>query len=347
MNPIMLHTSLILTAAAVTLILMLISKLAVAQDDQQCNEYRFDIPFFPGSSCKDIYNKNLQSRNKPGYYWILDGPSRVYCGMNYTGSSCEDVYNDNIAVRNKSGYYRISNTWTYCNMTAIASGDVLPSCAGVGGGWKKIASFNITAGDSCPSPWVKSSYNNVSFCIPAITTGGCHSVGYSTNGMSYQRVCGRASAYQKGSPDAFVYSQSYGIDSYYVEGLSITRGSPREHIWTYAVGVTDSGNNPCCNCPCATVSGSDPPSFVGSHYYCESGASSTYDVNAYYFSDVLWDGAGCSAGNSCCSDRNQPWFYRQLSETTQDDIEVRSCTGANIGFDNGAILITNLELYIQ
>ena len=97
--------------------------------------------------------------------------------------------------------------WVYCNMTAIAlSRDVILSCAGVDGVWERIASLNITAGDDCPSPWVKSSHNGVSFCIGSAVTvlvAGCYSVNYSTNGMSYQRVCGRASGYQKGSPAAF------------------------------------------------------------------------------------------------------------------------------------------------
>ena len=108
------------------------------------------------------------------------------------------------------------------------------SCAGVDGVWKRIASFNITAhaGDDCPSPWVKSSHNGVNFCIPASTAAGCYSVIYSTNGMSYQRVCGRATGYQKGSPDAFIFATQF-------EGLSITHGSPRQHIWTYAVGLSD------------------------------------------------------------------------------------------------------------
>ena len=255
------------------LLLMSETRLVAAQDDQQCSEYQFDTPFFPGDSCEDIYNKNLQSRDKSGYYWILDGPSRVYCGMSYTGSSCEDIYINNVATRDKSGYYRVNIEWVYCNMTAIAlsRGDFMSSCAGVDGGWERIASFNIIAGDDCPSPWVKSSHNGVSFCIPASTAAGCYSVKYSTNGMSYQKVCGRASGYQKGSPDSFFRGGS--IDNGYVDGLSITHGSsPRQHIWTYAVGLTDSGSYTSYNCPCAVHSGPAPPSFVGSHYYCESGA---------------------------------------------------------------------------
>ena len=257
----------IITATSM-LLLMSETRLVAVQDDQQCSEYQFDTPFFPGNSCEDIYNKNLQSRDKSGYYWILDGPSRVYCGMSYTGSSCENIYINNVATRDKSGYYRVNIEWVYCNMTAIAlSRGAILSCAGVDGVWERIASFNIIAGDDCPSPWVKSSHNGVSFCIPASTAAGCYSVKYSTNGMSYQRVCGRASGYQKASPDGF---QGNSIDNGYVDGLSITHGSPRQHIWTYAVGLTDSGTSN--NCPCAAVPGPTPPSFVGSHYYCESGA---------------------------------------------------------------------------
>ena len=323
------------------------TRLVAAQDDQQCSKYQFDAPFFPGNSCEDIYNKNPQSRDKSGYYWITDGPSRVYCGMGYTGSSCEDIYINNVAIRDKSGYYRVNIEWVYCNMTAIAfSRGAILSCAGVDGVWERIASFNITAGDNCPSPWVKSSHDNVSFCIPASTAAGCYSVNYSTNGISYQRVCGRVSGYQKGSPDAFYPGNT--IDSIYVEGLSITHGSsPRQHIWTYAVGVVGSGSSihACCACPCAAVPGATPPSFVGSHYYCESGAGSSWNGGTYYLSDVLWDGAGCSVGNTCCSDPNLPWFYRQLSQTTQDDIEVRSCMDSP--FTNEAVVITNLELYVQ
>ena len=318
------------------------TRLVVAQDDQQqCSEYQFDTPFFPGDSCEDIYNKNPQSRDKSGYYWILDGPSRIYCGMNYTGSSCEDTYVNNVGTRDKSGYYRINNTeWVYCNMR-----DMILSCAGVDGVWKRIAGFNITAGDECPSPWVKSSHNGVNFCTSANIGGGCNSVTYSTNGTSYQRVCGRASGYQKGSPDAFGRLTN-AFD--YFEGLSITHSSPCQHIWTYAVGLTDSGTSTIThNCPCnsPTYRGIMPPDFVGSDYYCESGAESSWTRGAIYLSDVLWDGAGCSAGNTCCSDPKLPWFYRQLSDATQDDIEARICMDQQ--FDDEAVLITNLELYIQ
>ena len=316
---------------------------------QECSQHQFDTPFTPGNSCEDIYNKNPQSRDKSGYYWILDGPSRVYCGMNYTGTSCEDIYNNYPTISNKSGFYRIyniSNEWVYCNMTEISNSDTISSCAGVGSGWKRIAGFDITAGDDCPSPWVKSSYNGVNFCEPGSAAGDCYSVIYSTNRVSYQRVCGKASGYQKGSMDGF-YNGNLNdtVEGNYVDGLSITHGNPRHHIWTYAVGISDSGSYPSYNCPCAVVAGPNPPDFVGSHYYCESGTGSSWSNGVYYLSDVLWDGEGCSVGNTCCSDPNLPWFYHQLNQTTQDDIEVRMCTLEGTNIEN--LLMTKLELYIQ
>ena len=329
------------------LIAIVVTGIAVAQEgEQQCSVHKFDSSFIPGSSCEDIYSKNPQSRDMSGYYWITDGLRRVYCGMNYTGLSCEDIYSDNPETRDKSGYYRITNNeWAYCNMTAVAfsRGDLISSCAGVGGIWQRIASLNTSAGDDCPSPWMKSSVSNDSFCIPESMDAGCYSVNYSTNGLSYQRVCGRASAYQGVTPDGFHNS---AIDDIYVDGISITHGYPRRHIWTYAVGAVESGPfSDCCSCPCTADRGPQPPEFVGLNYYCESGVDGPNQNQEYYLSDVLWDGAGCSADNTCCSDSNLPWFYRDLNINTQDDIEVRSCMDEH--FSNEAVLITNLELYVQ
>ena len=63
---------------------ILTKELVIATD--QCTEYQFKSPFYPGVSYEDNKNPETRAHDKPGYryYWILDGPSRVYCGMNYT-----------------------------------------------------------------------------------------------------------------------------------------------------------------------------------------------------------------------------------------------------------------------
>ena len=74
--------------------------------------------------------------------------------------------------------------------------------------------------------------------------------------------------------------------------------------------------------------------------------ASSFSYDTYYdLSDPLWDGSGCSSGNTCCSNINLPWFQYQLSEMTQDDIEVRICRDEE--FSNEGVLIDIIELYVQ
>ena len=331
----------------------------VTATDNQCTRYQFKAPFIPGNSCEKIYNINQESHNWPGYYWIFDndGPIQVYCGMNYTGSSCEDIYNNNPETGELSGYYRINGTqFTYCNMTAIAAAadaaaGIISTCAGREGGWKRIVNINISAGDDCPFGWRKANNSGVSFCrVNSDSPQTCSSAIFSTNGTSYQNVCGRARGYQKGITYAFRFSATSVLDAPYVSGLSITYGSPRQHIWTYATGRYDNIQFPSETsfiCPCANTGGQSGPSspfYVGTDYYCESGTENMVDSSVYYLNDALWDGSGCT-NSSCCNSSQQPWFYHQLSMPTSDDIEARICdTGS---FALASTLIDLLEIYIQ
>ena len=138
---------------------------------------------------------------------------------------------------------------------------------------------------------------------------------------------------------------SRSLDGVYVDGISITCGNPRKHVWTYAVGLSDDNNYPYCNCPCAKTPGPDPPPFVGSHYHCEAGDTGTYVHATLYSSDPLWDGAGCLSENSCCYDAGLPWFFRQFPVTTTGDIEVRICRDQ--GFADEGVAVEQLQLYVQ
>ena len=234
-------------------------------------------------------------------------------------------------------------------MTAIAitNGDFISTCAGVGGGWRRIANIDISTGDDCPGEWRKATQSGVSFCRVASDNVyyTCSSAIFSTNGISYQRVCGRARGYQKGDTLGFYGANFYSepsIDHDYVSGLSITYSSnPRQHIWTFASGRGERYNDRL-NCPC-TVSNAYSLSFVGSNYYCESASWYCCNNDLYFFNDTLWDGAGCV--DNCCDDTTQPWFFRQLNQITQDDIEARICAHGH--FISRSTLIDQVELYIQ
>ena len=128
----------------------------------------------------------------------------------------------------------------------------------------------------------------------------------------------------------------------YVDGVSITHGdSPRKHIWTFAAEVLEKENY----CPCSSPTATQPPSFVGDDYYCESGLL-RYDWDSVLYSDVLWDGENCNLNEAPCCDRPLlPWFCKELPEPTSDDLEVCICTDDRLS--NEDVLIETIEIYVQ
>ena len=115
---------------------------------------------------------------------------------------------------------------------------------------------------------------------------------------------------------SLVELSSVNIDRTYVDGASITYGSaPRKHIWTYAAARNLlSGST---TCPCNTGNVRNPPPFVGSDYYCETGNHDNAWCCILFSNDTLWDGQQCPGIEApCCSHPNMPWFNKTLSETT-------------------------------
>ena len=173
----------------------------------------------------------------------------------------------------------------------------------------------------------------------------CSSVTFPVDGPQYSQVCGRATAYRWGENYAFHSYHTLGqtIDGFYVDGLSLTHGSPRTHIWTFASGLfsgTSGDSHPNLRCPCdpGNTYSSSPP-FVGNDYFCESVATaSNWHVDRYRFypDNALWDGQDHL--NTCYGLNNPPWFNKTLPVPTTDDIELRLCftnsdTVSNIGVD--------------
>ena len=97
---------------------------------------------------------------------------------------------------------------------------------------------------------------------------------FNTGGQRYRKVHGRAIGYQYGHPDAFgVPGSPTTINEVYGDGLSITYGMPRQHVWTYVAAVSEGilNANTDSNCPCSDYPGVSPPSYIGDNWYCESG----------------------------------------------------------------------------
>ena len=138
-------------------------------------------------------------------------------------------------------------------------------------------------------------------------------------------------------------SNSYNIDSYYVDGVSITRGSPRQHVWTLMAGISESSSATNA-CPCNTGNTVSVKSFIGNNYFCESGSPS-YPSNTLNTSDPLWDGQGCGSLESpCCNVPGIPWFHRDYgSNTTTDYIELRVC--ASVSSEDSPV--SNIDIYVK
>ena len=273
------------------------------------------IPRKPEGSCADILSSSPSSQS--GYYWIE---------ADSTGQTLNRVY---------------------CDMTL--------SCGGVTGGWMRVAELDMTnSSHQCPSGLMQRTELNSGKHTCGINSNSatCSSVTYPVKTLEYSEVCGKIIAYQVGSPDTFRNSTctNTSINTYYVDGVSLTHGNPRHHIWTFAAGLDEyAATSPQSNCPCTDTLRSNeatpPPSFIGNDYFCDTGSAGGYQSGRFYGEDPLWDGAGCGPQNTCCSFNNPPWFYKQLPQHTTDDIEMRVCRDQP--YEKEDIAIEMIDIFVQ
>ena len=329
-------------------------------DAALCNLGQGTIQTSPADSCSD-----LLYTCPSGYYWVRSSNGtavQVYCDMDAAlcnrsrgttqtnpAASCSDVTytcpSGNYWIRSSNG----TAVQVYCDMDRVCG------CSSTGG-WTRVAYLNMTdPSQQCPSAWTLQTRSSEPrrLCGRGSSGAGCKSVTYSTFGMNYSHVCGRVIGYEYNSVDLFNGHQT--LESYYVDGVSITHGSPgaRQHIWTFIAGLVE--NNPSYyphhSCPCAdrATALSDVPSFIGNDYFCESGNPNSGYSNTLYANDPLWDGQGCGAA-SCCElsyppGVTPPWFCKQLPQATTDDIEVRICADEGVG--NEATPVELIVIYVN
>ena len=262
-------------------------------------------------------------------------------------TSCKEVKRQHQTTT--SGYYILANEST--TYTAYCAMDEL---CGSREGWTRIAILYMSyATQNCPSGFRLYQSGGVRACgRPVTSSGSCVSVQFPSNGISYSQICGTVTGYQYGSTDA-IYQPTYYfyrnyLNSYYVDGVSITRGSPRQHVWTLMAGYSESDAT-SQSCPCNTGSSVSVPSFIGSNYFCESGNRNSHPSNVLYTSDRLWDQSSyyCrSLESPCCTSFGSPWFHRDYgSTTTTDYIELRVC--ADEGTDNEDSPVSYYGIYVK
>ena len=249
------------------------------------------------------------------------------------------------------------------DVQAFINNSILPGlltthelCDCGGPGWRRTAYLNMSDPTQiCPPAWELFATPKRSCARPSNATGGsCYSANFTTQESQYTQVCGRIKGYQFGEPGAF-FLESTGhlptIDGPYVDGVSLTYGNPRQHIWTFAVEIDEGIGVPSHFCPCTMSHFSQDrsriPTYVGNDYFCETGVppGQHWSHRAFYPDDPLWDGQGCGPNSTCCIFNNPPWFCKQLPQSTNADLEIRLCNVDGAAVEN--TLIELIEIYVK
>ena len=215
------------------------------------------------------------------------GPQRDGTSVDNPATSCKEIHDCDTTA--PSGYYWVNTTTgplqVYCQMETNNCGDVT-------GGWMRATYIDMTnENNTCPQGLTYTVVSSIRMCTRSHSTlADCSSVTFPTHGVPYTKVCGKARGYQFYATPGFFNYHSAGqttLDSAYVSGLSVTYGSPQNHIWTFAAGQSQDYNH-AWNCPCASpYPGRAAPPFLGGNWFCESGNIGQLE-NQWYLDDPRW-----------------------------------------------------------
>ena len=206
-------------------------------------------------------------------------------------------------------------------------------CGGIG--WTQVVSLDMSdPSQQCPYPWTQ--YNTPARACSLASHPGCQGFTVAVPVERYCRVCGRVVGYAAATPDAFSDADTSdgrdNIDIAYLDGVSLTYGLPRHHIWSFA-----AGHGGTFRCPCDNMNDTSfaplPPSFVGDNYFCDG-----------EYNGALWDGQDCTT--NCCTFHSPPYFTVTLPASTSDDLEIRICSDHSM-YENEPIHVGLLQLYVQ
>ena len=287
----------------------LIDKL---EDEIDANE-RVNFEVLPLSGTCDEVKKRCKSCDS-GYYTLINQTEQVYCVLGPIPSPSPSPTPSSSSISSSSP------TPTPSPNPGII---ITHNCSG--SGWRNVARLDMSkAGTNCPSVFKLYDVSGVKACgrKQLNQLGSCESITFATN-KTFTEVCGKVIGYQWGSPDALDTGND-NIHSHYVDGISLTHGHQRQHIWTFIAARSEHD----AICPCAeNFTQTNLPDYVNNDYFCESGNPSNNVATKFYWNDKLWNGKECNSEEGpCCKVDDIPWFHKKLPAPTTDNIELRICS---------------------
>lgn len=272
------------------------------------------------------------------------------------GMSCQEVLTIHYALLTSGGNEdtlrgSLGQFW----IQARSGGSVKLNCSVVRevcgeriGGWARIGALNMTdPGERCPPSLQEISAFGRS-CQrtnhSSHSGAGCSSLYFPTQGFNFSEICGRIIGFQYGPTTAFKSyhdslnrSVTVSINDVHVDGVSLTFGHHRDHIWTLAsargLQYRDTSVCPCTGGGTSSPTNTVPP-WVGTDYFCDTAANITWETirgspHIFFPGNKLWDGEDCWGNSTCCEFNSPPWFHRQFGGVgILDYVELRLC-GSN------------------
>ena len=324
-----------------TLSLLLQPSIAITSEDCNGNVMTGRLPsLYEQYCCVDVNNrKPFVLKGEERMYFLCPSTSPQSCASVNFLASCSEILSTYPTAT--SGYYNLAineNTTAtvYCDMDLDCNGER---------GWMRVAYLDMTnPNEQCPPGFRLYEENGVRAC--GRQSFGCQAAYYSTFSVTYTRVCGRVIGYQKGTTNAF-HSPIMSVHVGYVDGVSITAGEVRQHIWTFAAAKQGNGTG-TSECPCAEDSDGivEQQDFVGTDYFCESGSQGQANAATLYTDDPLWDGKQCGLiEEECCNAPGIPWFHKPLQQPTTDYIELRVCGNQEVEDEDSPV--ESFEIYVD